>query len=380
MERKARLSDPDDVRRAICAFANDLPDHPKPGVVFIGQNDDGTCAGIEITDELLRRLADMHSDGNILPLPMMTVERRIVEGCTVAVVIVHPSDAPPVRFKGQVWVRVGPRRAIAAAEEERRLSEKRRARDLPFDVQPLRAYTLDDLDLDLFEREYLPSALAREILAQNDRSLEHQLISLRFADARDGVHPTPVGILVVGKDPPRYLPGAYIQFLRLDGVDLTDPIRHQEEITGPLPDLMKTLNTVLAAHVSVASNVVSGPTEIRHPDYPLEALRQLAYNAVLHRTYEGTNAPVRITWFADRVEIMNPGGPYGQVTRRNFGQPGVTDYRNPHLAEAMKNLGYVQRFGLGIPLARRRLEENGNPPPEFQVEDTYVLVVVRRRP
>jgi ATP-dependent DNA helicase RecG len=69
-----------------------------------------------------------------------------------------------------------------------------------------------------------------------------------------------------------------------------------------------------------------------------------------------------------------------QVTRRNFGQPGITDYRNPHLAEAMKNLGYVQRFGVGIQIARRELEKNGDPPPEFTVEDTHVLVTVKRRP
>ena len=58
-------------------------------------------------------------------------------------------------------------------------------------------------------------------------------------------------------------------------------------------------------------------------------------------------------WFWDRIEIQNPGGPYGQVTRANFGMPGITDYRNPHIAEAMKNLGYVQRFGVGISLARK---------------------------
>jgi cellulose biosynthesis protein BcsQ len=56
-------------------------------------------------------------------------------------------------------------------------------------------------------------------------------------------------------------------------------------------------------------------------------------------------------WFADRVEILNPGGPYGIVTRENFGRPGVTDYRNPLVAESMKVLGYVQRFGAGIAIA-----------------------------
>jgi len=106
----------------------------------------------------------------------------------------------------------------------------------------------------------------------------------------------------------------------------------------------------------------------------------LALNALLHRNYESTHAPVRIDWFNDRIEIHSPGGPYGQVNRANFGQPGITDYRNPHLAEAMKNLGYVQKFGVGIAIAREELRRNGNPPLKFEVEDTYVLAIVRRRP
>jgi ATP-dependent DNA helicase RecG len=130
----------------------------------------------------------------------------------------------------------------------------------------------------------------------------------------------------------------------------------------------------------VASNITEQSVEIRGPDYPIVALQQLVRNGILHRTYEGTNAPVRINWFSDRIEILSPGGPYGQVTRTNFGSPGITDYRNPHLAEAMKNLGYVQRFGVGIQLARKELAKNSNRPPEFIVEDTHVLVILRRRP
>ena len=71
--------------------------------------------------------------------------------------------------------------------------------------------------------------------------------------------------------------------------------------------------------------------------------------------------------------------PYGNVNPDNFGQPGVTDYRNPMIAEAMKVLGFVQRFGMGIPLARKELEKNGNPPPEFQFEGSSVLVTLRIR-
>lgn len=378
VERKASIADRDKICEAICAFANDLPNHRKPGVLFIGVNDDGSCANLHITDRILLTLSDWKSNGNILPFPTMTVEKRKLRGCELAVVIVEPSEAPPVRYKGRTWIRVGPRRAIATPEEERRLAEKRRARDLPFDIQPVSSATLEDLDLDLFRRIYLPSALPIDILEQNQRTLEQQLTSMRFATVGPQPTPTVLGILVDGKDPLQFLPGAYIQFLRLDGTELTDPIKVQKEIDGPLTDVLKMLDETFEAHISIASDITSQAVEIRHPDYPIVALQQLARNAVLHRTYEGTYAPVRITWFSDRIEIRNPGGPFGQVNRENFGTPGVTDYRNPYLAEAMKNLGYVQRFGVGISLARKELEKNGNPPPEFLVEEAYVLVILRR--
>jgi len=379
VERKESLADPGRIREAVCAFANDMPNHQKPGVILLGVRDDGSCAGLPITDELLRTLADMRSDGNVLPLPAMTVQKRTLCGCEVAVVMVEPSDAPPVLYKGRVCIRVGPRRAIASREEERRLSEKRRAKDLPFDLHPMTSATLDDLDQDKFVREYLPAAIPPDVVEANQRGLEEQLASLRFVEVHPSHCPTVVGLLVLGKTPADFIPGAYVQFLRIDGTKLTDAIADQKELHGPLSDLLRRVDDVLSANVSTATDVVSGPTEVRHPNYPLVALQQVARNAVMHRDYQTSNAPVRVTWFPDRIEVQNPGGPFGQVTVENFGTPGITDYRNPHLAEAMKTLGFVQRFGMGIPLAQKALADNGNPPLQFEVQPNHVLVTVRKR-
>lgn len=379
-ERKESISDKDRVAQAICAFANDLPNHGLPGVVFVGARDDGTCANLPITDRLLQTLGAMRSDGNILPLPTITVQKRILSGCELAVVIVYPSYAPPVRYKGLTWIRVGPRRAVATAEEERRLIEKRRAGDLPFDLRPFPSAVLSDLDVDLFRRVYLPSEQSREVLRQNSRSLEQQLASVRFTTPHPESVPTALGLLVVGTRPRDFVPGDYVQFLRVDGTRLTDPIIDQKEIDGPLPELLIMLEEVFRAHISVKLDIRSGEREIRSPDYPIVALQQLARNAIMHRDYELSYAPVRIYWFSDRIEIHNPGGPYGQVNKRNFGEPGITDYRNPSLAGAMKSLGFVQRFGIGIEMARKELADNGNPPPEFQVEDSYICVIMRRVP
>lgn len=377
VERKASIADRERICEAICAFANDLPNHQKPGVIFVGIHDNGNCAHLPIDDKLLLTLSELRSNGNILPFPTMTVQKRTLKACEVAVIIVEPSDAPPMRFRGRTWIRVGPRRAVATQEEERRLSEKRRSHDLPFDIRPLPSARLDDLDQDMFSRVYLPAALSADILEQNNRTIQQQLTSMRFASTGSTIVPTVLGMLVIGNDPIQFVLGAYIQFLRIDGTELTDPIRNQAQINGPLPHILRQLDEILQVNISIATNITAEPIEIRHPDYPLVALQQLTRNAILHRTYDGTNAPVRISWFSDRIEIQNPGGPFGQVTTHNFGRPGITDYRNPHIADAMKNLGFVQRFGIGIALARKELQRNNNPPLEFYVDDTYIVATIR---
>ena len=218
------------------------------------------------------------------------------------------------------------------------------------------------------------------MLEQNDRTRDQQLASVRFISLVEPVCPTVVGLLVVGKSPADYLPGAYVQFLRVDGVELTDRVMDQKEIHGPVPDLMRRLDDILDANIVTPTQITSASKDVRSPSYPKVALQQLIRNAVMHRDYETSNAPVRISWLANRVEIQNPGGPFGQVTPANFGQPGITDYRNPHLAEAMKVLGFVQRFGLGIQMARTALARNGNPELTFEATERNVLALVRSRP
>ena len=91
--------------------------------------------------------------------------------------------------------------------------------------------------------------------------------------------------------------------------------------------------------------------------YPYWATRELLMNAIMHRDYEG-NAPIQFYEYDDRIEIQNPGGLYGKVSPDNF--PNVSDYRNPFIAEAMKVLGYVNRFSRGVYRVQKELEENGN--------------------
>jgi len=367
----------DRVAQAVCAYANDLPGYGAPGLVLIGMQDDGAPSGEPITDELLRNLGALRSDGNILPLPTVVVRKVLVAGHEMAAMIVSPSKDTPVRYDGRVWIRVGPRRAVASRDEERILTEKRQAGDLGFDQCSIPAVTLEDLDLDYFRSSYLPAAVSPDVIAENQRTVEQQLRALHLV-SRQGV-PNVAGLLLLGKDPSSWLPGAYIQFVRVDGTELIAPMVDQKELSGRLDDILRRAEELATLNIRTETRVEGGVVEERRPDYPLAAVQQLLRNAVMHRSYE-SNAPVYWYWFSDRIEIHSPGGLYGRVTPESFGRsPGSTDYRNPTIAAGLKLLGFVQRFGMGIPLARQRCLENSNPAPEFDFQPAAVLALLRRR-
>jgi len=378
VEFTAAVQDMDKLRQAICAFANDLPNHGKPGVLFVGLKDNGDCAELPIDDALLKQLGGLRSDGKIHPFPVMTVGKKELSGCQLAVIQVEPSENPPMKVDGRCWVRSGPRRAQATAEEEHLLTEKRRWGNLPFDMHGVTGATMEtDLDMRRFENEYLPAAVPPEVLKENRRPPGDQLQALRLV-ARDGT-PTVTAILMLGTDPRYWFPGAYIQFVRYDGGEVTAPVLDQAELSGTLSDQLREMDILLKRHISNSLDT-RGSRHIEKPDYPFAALRELVRNAAIHRNYENSNTPVRISWFREQLQISSPGSVYGNVTRQNFGNPDATSYRNPTIAEAMKNQGFMQRFGIGIATARAALEENGNPPPEFKVEDTFVFATIRKRP
>jgi ATP-dependent DNA helicase RecG len=381
-ERKRNAADAalDKIREAVCAFANDLPDHRAPGVVYVGLEDDGSCSNLTINDALLQRLSQIRDDGAITPFPAMEVRHATIGKCTMAVVITYPSDNPPVRFRGRAWIRVGPRRAIATPEEERRLTEKRRWGNLPFDAQPVIGATLDDLDINRFRLEYVPSLVSTDTIAQNERTVEQQLRALRLANV-DQV-PTTTAILMLGKSPQDWFPGATIAWRRVGGANLTDGTLDERTLAGPVPDQLRRIDEFMDA-TNAAPLTMGSAAHIRTVDYPLAALQQIVRNAIMHRSYDGANTPVRVTWYADRIEILSPGGPFGAVTPETFGQPGFTDYRNPTLSEALKGYGFVERFGQGIEIVRKTLALNGNPPVEFQFPPesapAWVQAIVRKR-
>ena len=210
VERTISTTNTDKFGQAICAFANDLPNHAMSGYLFLGVKDNGELSGIKVTDDLLKNVAAIRTDGNIQPQPSMTVEKVSLDGIDMVMVKVEPSAFPPVRYKGRIWVRIGPRKGVANEEDERILMEKRRANVTSFDASPCLNATLEDLDLNLFKHYFLPKAMSDEAMDDDRRDVEYKLASFGFYDTRYNC-PTNAGLLFFAKHLRRFIPGAYIQ-------------------------------------------------------------------------------------------------------------------------------------------------------------------------
>lgn len=362
VEKTASTTDKDKFGEAVCAFANDMADTGLPGYLLVGVRDDGSLSGLKATDALLQKFASIRSEGNVLPIPTLAVESFELPGGDVIVVEVQPSAQPPVRYRGRTWIRLGPRRDIATLAEETALAERKARLFATFDARPCTGATLADLDLDPFRHEYLPKAVAPEVLAADDRPVERQMEALHLYNSAYGC-PTYAAVLLFGRDPAYFLPGAYLQYVQFDGFDNAAPIVNEHAFRGGLCTMLPKIDTFIETTIARKRPVpISALREKTVFEYPKWSIRELVMNALMHRDYQG-NAPVKFYQYRDRLEIVNHGGLYGRARPENF--PDVSDYRNPVVAEAMRVLGYVNRYNRGIATLQNELAANGNGPARF---------------
>ena len=377
VERTTSLTDTDKFCRAICAFANDMPGAGQPGYLFVGVDREGVPTGARIDEKLLESLASHRNNGQILPVPDMHVFKLSVDGQDIAVVKVQPSYMPPVRYKQTVYIRTGPTESIATEEQERRLGERRVDKAKTWDMRACSEATLEDLELGLFKVTYLPAAVSREVLEENGREISEQLDSLRFYHKKQGV-PTNAAVLVFGKDPLSFFPGAYVQYVRYDGLTQAASVKSERRFAGDMISVMRDLDSLAKEVANFRPVCRPDLTDESVADYPDRALHELFINALIHRNYDGSTTPVSINHYSDRIEIQNPGSLYGDLSRDQF--PAGTAYRNPVLAEAARILGFANRFGRGIALAQELLDRNSSPPLKYVIGDNHLAMIVGRHP
>lgn len=188
---------------------------------------------------------------------------------------------------------------------------------------------------------------------------------------------TNLGILWIGKrnDRASLLYPPAIQVIRYDDKDeKVWKLLLDDYFANPKELLETVLNDVPDWQESV--EVSEGLFRKNIPFFPIEVVRELVVNALVHRTYT-TRGDIFINIFPDRMEIHSPGRlPFG-VTPKNILSQSIR--RNEQLSKVFYDLGLMEKEGSGYDLVYAKLLGSGKPLPVVKETDERVIVIVKKQ-
>lgn len=398
VEWKENVADPTDVVKSICAFANDLQ-NLGGGYVVCGARevrDEFGFPSVELIGLESNRLREV--EGRVLALcrdavdpdlhprveeiPTENPQRRIL-------VFLVPRSSRAHSFRmggdsGKYWVRISRDTREARNGTLRELLIQKGELE-PWDRRVAARATLDDLDLLV-----LRDALQRMKIFDPARGVERYLSDVeQFSPfvpplaARDPLTETlrlrNFAILLFGREPQRFIPGAFSLFSIYPGSDRSEPHAERHEIPGSIIEQARRLTELLDVQATTAFDK-RDPRSPNALKYPQKALHEAMVNALAHRDYESPD-PTRVTVFADRIEIVSPGSLPPGVEEVPFREGRASPkWRNQSLAWFLNRLQLAQAEGQGIPTILRSMREEGCPPPAFEVNQARVVCVLPAHP
>ena len=345
LEFKRDLSSPDCPLRTLLAFANSAG-----GPLVIGVTDDGTVVGVDDPLAEEERIASLIDD-RISPQLVPAIDLVTLRDKTVLIVDVPLSTRRPHHI-----TRLGPEAGVYV-----RLGSTTRQADpaLVAELEPRAVF--EDLDLEVLSKLRRRSTSVADLLA----------LGLAVQQG-DQIVPTNAGILAACPDPTRFHPSAWVQCGRLRGPHGTD-IFDQTEIHGPMPLAVDRAVEFLLKHAY--KTAVFG--QVRRRDIysiPIEPIREVIVNALVHASYAERGTPIRVGFYDDRIQVDSPGLLLPGMTIDTMRR--VSRLRNPALARIFREAGIMEQWGTGVQRVFEQVAEAGLPEPIIEEIQDRVRVTI----
>ena len=284
-----------DLADELAAFAN-----ASGGMMLCGVTDAGEVQGLTRAqlDGLERMLVEISTD-TIKPAIQIATYRLEIDGKALLAVEVESGyalhDSP-----GGSYRRVGSSKRVMTSDERLRLSQRRaQSRFLWFDKQPVPDTGFNTLDESIWK-----PLLSAEGRADPETALEK--LALLTEDDRGVTRATVAGVLLCSAAPHEWLPNACITATLYAGSDRASGQLDAQTIVGPLPRQVADAMAFAVRNMRVGA--YKDPARMDLPQYSVEALFEALVNAVAHRDYSMRGSRIRLSMFADRLEIDSPGG------------------------------------------------------------------------
>lgn len=261
-----------------------------------------------------------------------------------------------------------------------------------YDDEIVTGATLDDLDRDLVSAFIARQrALHPRVFASRD---DETILTSMHVVHRDGdmLRPTLGGLMSLGIFPQQFFPRLNVTFTVFPGTtkaETTSDGRRfldAQTLVGPIPLMIDDAVNAVVKNMRTGA-IIDGAFRKDVPDYPDKAVREAIANALMHRDYspDARGSQVQVNMYLDRLEILNPGGLFGNVTIETLGHAGISASRNQFLSNILETTPYpgggyvVENRGTGYQVIEEELQEALMPPPEPSNTLTYFSLTFAKR-
>jgi len=336
------------------------------GMIIIGVNANKKIIGLtEDADKLQQKISVAAQ--TVAPPLIPDIQVHNIEGKEViAVVIQKVIDSTFHTFQGAIYVKVGS--TLKKIEGNQLVDFLRSKQILCFDEISSDA-TLDDLDVEKI-KEYLQTRNQEDFLKQN--SVKNFLLSSKLAIRNGNIKIKNATALFFAKEPEKFFPQIEINLALFDGVEPVKIISHQLIQSDPVSSIEKSLSFV-KKNLSKSIQITDKARRQEKYEYPLNVIREAIVNAVAHRDYFSKDS-IQIYLFNNRIEITSPGSLPTDMPRELFGTLSVR--RNPIIYRLLRDYGYVEGLGSGIPRMINAMRSYGLRDPEFGIYKRFFRIVL----
>ena len=250
-----------------------------------------------------------------------------------------------------------------------------------YDEEIVPAATMADFDDEML-KIYL-TGQKKALPAGFQDASDEEILALRHLIAQDQEgtwRPTLAGLFSFGLLPQAYFPSGCVSFTVFPGRSKADiglgnlRFVDSQTIEGSIPAMIAETMRCVRRNMRTSS-VMRREWRVEQYEYPEEAVREAVANALIHRDYSdrGLAARVQVNMYDDRIEVMNPGGLYSEMTVERLGELGTSFPRNRTLARILEEVVYgprssetgrvVENKGSGFFLMNKAMNQAGLPAP-----------------
>lgn len=347
--------------KLISAFSN-----TKGGIIFIGVSPKRRVVGIKEDVDVLQQKIVASSQAISPPVHVDVEVHKHEKKTFVTVVVQKATDNVVHTFQGVIFAKLG---STVKRFEGNQLVDFLRSKQI---------ICFDEIICDARLKDLDSKKITGYLAARNKQSyLQHHsaqdlLLNLKLATKQRRLKIKNAAVLFFAKDPHHFFPQVEINLAQFDGVNPVHVLAHQLIQEGPLQSIDKALLFV-KKNISKRIIITDAARRQEHYEYPLEVVREAIINAIAHRDYFSKNA-IQIYIFSNRIEITNPGSLPNDLPKELFGSLSMR--RNPLTYQLLRDHGYIEGLGSGIPRMIMGMKKHGLKAPEFGIYENFFRIVL----